>query len=253
MQPKPLLLNLLRVHGDVLDVGALLRAGGVFGHAPGTIRVALSRLASAGLVAQAGRGRWAIAPSATALAGQVETWRTLESLSRPWSGYWIGVATGGLEGGRSEVRQRRRALDLLGFRPLRPGLELRPDNRADDLRARLLTLQVDAPIFPVGDLGPHQAEAEALWDTTALERAYAACREGLARATAELTELPLPDAARLSWTVGGEAIRTLALDPLLPPQLVDVAARRALGDEMRAFDNLGRQIWRALILLEVTR
>lgn len=250
MRPKTLLVNLLRAHGDVLDVGALLRAGQVFGIESGTIRVALSRLSSAGLVTQAKRGHWAMAPAATPLAGQVDTWRTLEALVRPWSGAWVGVATGDLAGSRAESRQRRRALDLLGFRALRPGLEIRPDNRTDDLRDRLAALRVVAPVFRVSELGPDQASAEALWDAHVLAEGYATHRDAIGSATVQMPHLPLADAARLSFTVGSAAIRALALDPLLPEELVDVEARRALGAEMREFDHRGRQVWQALLTLD---
>ncbi|MEO0605182.1 MAG: PaaX family transcriptional regulator [Myxococcota bacterium] len=247
MQAKALILNLLGAHGDVLDVGALIRAGGVFALEPGTVRVALSRLARSGLVEQVGRGRWAMSSAATPLAGLVGTWRTLEALVRPWEGTWVGVATGGLDSGRSVARQRRRALDLLGFRTLRPGLEIRPDNRRDSLRERLASLGVVAPVFAVGDLGSDQAAAEGLWDTEALAAGYAARRTAIARATAEIVDLPRPEAARRSWNVGTRAIRTLALDPLLPEAMVDVGARRALAEEMQGFDQLGRRIWLDLL------
>ncbi|MEM6931535.1 MAG: PaaX family transcriptional regulator [Myxococcota bacterium] len=247
MQAKALILNLLGAHGDVLDVASLLRAGGVFDLEPGTVRVALSRLSAAGLVEPVGRGRWAMSPVATPLAGLVGTWRTLEALVRPWGGTWIGVATGGLDGGRSATRQRRRALDLLGFRELRPGLEIRPDNRRDSLRERLASLQVRAPVFAVGHLGPDQVAAEGLWDTRALAEGYAARRDAIGRATIAIADLPRPEAARRTWNVGTEAIRTLALDPLLPDAMVDVGARRALAEEMQAFDQLGRRIWLELL------
>lgn len=250
MQPKALVLNLLRVHGDVLEVGQLLRAGEVFGVEPGTVRVALCRLASAGLVEQAGRGRWTMAVAAAPLAGQVDGWRILEERGRLWDGGFVGVATGGEGGGRAGERQRRRALDLLGFRTFRPGLEIRPDNLRNCVREGLRALSVSSPVFALRNLGPDQDAAERLWDVTSLEAGYADRRCAIARATERIPTLTLPEAARLTWVVGGEAIRTLALDPVLPEQLVDVEARRALGKEMRAFDLVGRKVWRRLLDIE---
>lgn len=253
MQPKTLILNLLRAHGDVLEVSQLLRAGEVFELPANTVRVALSRLAAQGLVTQVSRGRWRMARAGAPLAGQVDSWRTIEDQVRPWTGMWVGAAIGGLGGTRAEARARRRALDFMGFRTLRPGFEIRPDNRVGCPRERLAALGVVAPVFAVGDLGPDQDAGMALWESEALTERYAACRVELAEVTERLPDLELAEAARSTWVAGSNAIRTLALDPLLPEEMVDVAERRALGAQMRAFDDFGRVVWRQLLeVSEVT-
>ncbi len=48
-----------------------------------------------------------------------------------------------------------------------------------------------------------------------------------------------------SFLLGGEALRQIVLDPLLPAPIVDVDARRALVDAMRRYDRIGRRYWKA--------
>ena len=46
-----------------------------------------------------------------------------------------------------------------------------------------------------------------------------------------------------SFRLGGEAIRLLVYDPLLPEPIVAPGERRALVEAMRRYDRLGRQAW----------
>ena len=48
-----------------------------------------------------------------------------------------------------------------------------------------------------------------------------------------------------SFRVGGDAVRQIVLDPLLPDPIVDVDARRALVAAMRRYDRIGRSCWKA--------
>jgi phenylacetic acid degradation operon negative regulatory protein len=56
--------------------------------------------------------------------------------------------------------------------------------------------------------------------------------------------LDLETAARESFILGGDAIRQIVYDPLLPPPLVDVEERAAFVAAMLAMDREGRRIWR---------
>lgn len=254
MTPKSLILHLLSVYDAPFEVAVLVRAGAVFGFEAGAMRVTLSRLQQAGHVASTERGRWRLTPVAARLAGQVATWRDLERRVRPWEGGWIGVATGGLsKSDRAAVRRHHRALSLLGFRELRPGLSLRPDNRVagiDTVRNDLVALGLDdgTPVFRTDTLGPTQPEAERLWDTVALDDGYRRVRDGLASTRRRLPDLPPDVGAREMFLAGSEVLRLLAFDPLLPAPIADPAARWALVDEMRTFDTLARDAWRRLLL-----
>lgn len=261
MTLKSLLLQLLSVlpTGEpFLAVSALVRAGAVFGYEPGVVRVTLSRLQAAGLVEAAGRGRWRLTAAAIRVAEEVAHWRHLDDRVRPWTGGWLGIATGGLgRTDRTAVRRRERALALYGFRELRPGLVIRPDNRVEPLptvRAALndLGLEPAAPLLVLAELGPHQAEASALWDVHAIDQAYRDARASLghARVIVGAAHAAPDTAARTLFAAGSAVLRLLAFDPLLPEAIADPTERRRLVAEMSAFDDDGRALWRSLLTAE---
>jgi phenylacetic acid degradation operon negative regulatory protein len=248
------LLSALPTDEPALEVALLVRAAALFGFEAGAVRVTLSRLVAAGHVESAGRGRWRLTATAAGLADQVATWRGLERRVRPWSGGWIGVATGGLgRTDRAAVRRRERALSMFGFRELRPGLQIRPDNRAEPLpvlRSALerVGLEADAPVFAMSDLGPEQPHAVALWDGARLAAGYRAHREAIVAVRAAVATVPVELAAREVFVTGSAVLKLLAFDPLLPDAIVDPAPRRALVEAMAAFDAEGRVVWRRVLL-----
>ena len=243
MEPtaKSLVLDLLSVMKDTdAPVSGLVFAGELFGISGGSIRVAVTRLLSAGLLESPRRGLYRLAPKAYALRDQVGTWRHLERTVRSWDGGWVGVAT----------HESGRALRLLGLEMLEPGLALRPDNLkggVSSVRERLAALGIDAPVFRVTELDDARREqALALWDVRALEQGYAAMLTRLQQTAAALPNMEDREAARISFIVGGDAIRLLVFDPLLPAPLVDVDLRNAVAAAMRRFDKLGRTAWQRL-------
>src|SRR5262249_11601689 len=140
---------------------------------------------AAGHVERVGRGRWRLTPASSRLAEQVATWRRLEERVRPWGGGWVGVATGGLGRiDRGAVRRPERGLSMFGLAELRPGLHVRPDNRAESLPALRIALcelglEPEAPVFSMGELGSAQQGAMSLWDGAALGARYEGCRASL--------------------------------------------------------------------------
>lgn len=248
---KSLILDLLStLKGGAMPVRALVGAGALFALEENGIRVALTRLLASGLVERDERGQYRLAARAQALNRQVTSWRTLEERIRPWDGGWVAVLTAGLpRRPRRGVEQRARALRLIGFRSLAPGLEIRPDNLVGGVaavRAQLYAVGLDrsAPVFALGQLDPERAaRAAGLWDVAALRRAYRlACRR-IARSERRLLGLPRPRAMNESFRLGGQVIRQLVLDPLLPEPMVPAAERLALVAAMRRYDRAGRACW----------
>ncbi|MCP4039010.1 MAG: hypothetical protein GY733_18875 [bacterium] len=88
------------------------------------------------------------------------------------------------------------------------------------------------------------ARARALWDVTALEAGYRATRERLTAAAIRLPTLSAEAAMTESFRIGGEAVRQIVLDPLLPDAIVDTDARHAMIEAMRAYDVLGKNAWK---------
>ena len=253
MQPraKNLILDLLSTVGrSAVPVRSLVAAGRLFGLADNGVRVALARLLADGIVDRDERGLYHLGPGARAVNARIRSWRHLDELMQPWSGDWIGVQTAGLARGSARTQRRReRALRLLGFRPFARGLELRPDNLAagvEGLRAQLVDLGLDAAalVCRVSALVPDDdRRARKLWDADALRAGYAASREQLRASAEALAEQPRGEAMVESFVTGGEAIRRLVLDPLLPEPIVPAAERRALVDAVLRYDRLGRTLW----------
>jgi phenylacetic acid degradation operon negative regulatory protein len=253
--PKSLILDLLSsVRGQPMPVRALIGAGEVFGISGESIRVALVRLCSQGTLEHNERGQYRIAAAAAPVQAHVAGWVRTEERVVPWRGGWIGVHTAGLpRGDRAAARRRGRALQFLGFRELAADLHVRPDNLkggVDAVRDELLALGLE-PAALVCGLSQLDAETETrarrLWDGDALQRDYRACRAALARSAAKLERLEPRAAMAESFVLGGEAIRRLALDPLLPEPIVPAAERAALVEDMRAYDRLGRTCWRSFM------
>lgn len=250
--PRHLLMNLLLgVDGGVLGVAEAVAAAQLFHISGNATRVALARLAAAGLVEAVGRGAYRLGPGGRALAGEVETWRSAETKLKPWDGGWIAVATGGLpRADRAALRLRERALKILGLRELTAGLFVRPDNLAGgapDMRARLRALDVgdEAPTFRITDLDvEREGQARLLWRSDDLDRRYGDWIRRIDSWLAQAGDLPPGRAARESFLLGDAGIRELVFDPLLPAPMCDVALRRAFRDAVIRLDDVGHDIWR---------
>ena len=249
---RQLLLRLLiAVEGGELAAAEAIRACALFEISTNNARVALNRLVAADLIENTGRGTYRLRPAGRALRRDVGGWREAEARIRPWDGGWVAVTTGGVRrSDRTAVRAQERALAMVGLRQLDDGLFVRPDNFQGGVaftRERLQALGLDAalPVFAAAafDQGV-EARARSLWDARALERAYAEGCALLEASLARCAAMPLAAAARESYLLGDQGIRTIVFDPMLPDPLVAVAARHAFIEAVRRYDETGRRIWR---------
>lgn len=246
--PRALLLALLQAFRCDVPVQVLIRAANLFDIDENRTRVALHRLRSKGIVVSKERGTYHIA-GVEAYNAQTASWQRVLDRLRPWEGTWIGVHTAHLpRADKTIARRRDRATALVGLRELQPSLLVRPENLAggvDEVRVRLrdLGLEDDAPVFSVSNLGPHEPLARSLWDHLQLNARYRRHTDRLTRLTLTVRSLHPEEAARQAFTVGGEAVRDILFDPLLPAPLVDPAVREAFVETMSAFDHVGRELW----------
>ena len=245
------LLSAGPITGDHMPVRELVRAAQAFGIAENSVRVAIVRLRADGIVESTERGHYLLGPAARPVDERVKRWRDAESLMSPWDGSWICAFTADLpRTDRPALRKRARALRLLGFRDLRDGLHVRPNNLSgtlDELRSRLVRLGLEpgATVFRVSDLSTLDEErARGLWDVASLRAVYADLVEQLDKMTAAFPSLAIEETIRESFMVGREAIRLIVLDPLLPERLIPSSERRALIESMRRFDSSARVYWR---------
>jgi phenylacetic acid degradation operon negative regulatory protein len=241
------------LQGGTMPVRALVSAGALFGIAENSIRVALARLLAAGHVQRDERGQYGLGRRADAVGGQVRSWRHLDERVTRWDGAWIGVHRPGAGTRLGAERRAARALRLLGFRALVPGLEIRPDNlRGGVARVREqlhdLGLEPDAPVLGLRDLdAPTATRAHGLWDTAALRAGYRRSLAAVERSERRLGRLPVRTTMVESFLLGGQVIRQLVLDPLLPEPLVPAGERTALLRAMRRYDRVGRACWAAFM------
>ena len=249
---KTLILDLLlAIEGEPLSAREAISGAALLGIRENNVRIALMRLSSEGLIEAVDRGVYRLSGAAHQLAGEVATWRTIENRTRPWNGGWLVVHSGPLgRTDRKRIKARTRALEMLGFRALDPGLEVRPDNiedNVDAVRARLvkLGLEADAAVFVAGQFdAARSARIAALWDGAALNAAYRTLRRELQAWLQRAARLEPDVAARESLLMGRKAIRQVVFDPLLPAPMVDVEARHAFFEVVRAYDRAGQAIWR---------
>lgn len=209
---------LMGTHPPELPTAALVRLGESLGIAPGTTRVALSRMVAAGELAPVttpGAGGYRLTGPALLSRQQTQD-QALDPETADWDGTWrMAVVTGGSAGPRggrspSDRSDLRRAFLAARFAEWREGVWLRPANRPDatpDQDCRWLTTRPD------GDPAALVAE---LWDLPGWA----------ARARALLAVTGADD-----FTTAAALLRHLRTDPLLPPELLPPAWP---SDDLRA-------------------
>ena len=249
---RGVVLNLVRVSPRrAIAVRQLIEVGALFGFAAGAVRVAVARLTAQGLLESDERGSYRLGPAARSVGEHVEQWRRGEARMRAWGGGFLAV----ILPPKPQRRARRaslRALARMGFAEGPGGLWLRPDNLRvpfDASRARLqdLGLEAEAELFVADRFSAGQrAQIEGLWPVTQLQKVYARNVRALERSLARLPSMPHDQALVQSFLLGGEAIRVLARDPLLPPQIMPCEGRAELTARMLRYDEVGHEIWRRL-------
>jgi phenylacetic acid degradation operon negative regulatory protein len=255
MTPKSLLLDLLRVAPNrmAVPVRTLVELGRLFGFRAGTIRVVVARLTGGGLLENDARGWYRLAPETSPINEFVEQWRLGEARVCPWDRRWLVLWPA--HGGSAEARRRSdRALGMLGFRAALDRAWVRPNNfaRSPAATAELLVRLGLAPgsaLFVADPVASALAAtwSERLWPVAELEHTYRTALAALERSRERVTEMPNTNALVETFVVGGNAIRVLALDPLLPDEIMTSAGRRALTDAELRYDAVGRPLWQRVI------
>ncbi len=252
---RGLILDLVMVrHPHPCPVRDMLLAGRVFAMTDNSIRVTVTRLVTQGQLSAAGRGQYVMGPSSENLAQELRTWRQAESRLRAWDGHYLMVYTGDRSrSDRSALRRQERALALLGFREVRRGLALRPDNLEATLvavrqRLQALGLPQEALVARLDGLEPSEESVlRDLWPLQALGNNYRELHQQLQDWLKQAANLPLEQAARESFTLGRVAIHHVLFDPLLPEPWIDAQARRVFFQGVIAFDAFGQDIWRRFL------
>jgi len=191
---------LLGVPQGRLSVRDILATGEMCDVAPATMRVALSRLVSAGELAVID-GVYALSPAH--LARQQAQQHALEPSTRAWDGSWETAVI--IETGRDAADRARLRTDLATARlaELREGVWMRPANlvRPSIIDPHVTTL-ISRPSDP-------ELIVRQLWDLTGWA--------GTGRAILAAADTDQLDGAR--FAAAAALIRHLRSDPVLPPEL----------------------------------
>lgn len=232
-------------------VSLLIDACAIFGFSANTVRVTLVKMRAEGVVDSPERGVYELGKTSLELSHRVMGWRTAAERTVRWGGSWVGAYTGHLtRTDRSALGKRTRALRLVGFQELEDGLHVRPNNLrggVSEVRALLRRLGIEqtAIVTRLDELSERDAErALELWDCASIVVGYTELREQLESSTARRDSLSLEEATREAFLLGREVIRWVALDPLLPEQMVPTAARDALIEAMTSYNETGQVLWR---------
>jgi phenylacetic acid degradation operon negative regulatory protein len=191
---------LLGVPQGRLSVRDILATGEMCDVAPATMRVALSRLVTAGELAVAD-GVYALSPAH--LERQQAQQLALEPSTRPWDGSWEMAVV--IETGRDAADRSRLRSDLTSARlaELREGVWMRPANLVrpafDDAHITNLLARPSDPELVVRQL----------WDLAA----WAQTGNGL------LEVINRPDLDGRRFAAATALVRHLRSDPMLPPGL----------------------------------
>ena len=253
VEPAQLVLGLLAADEEgQVSAGVLSRAAALFGFAPGTIRVTLTRLKQRSAIIAVERGVYRLGSDQAATRSEVRDWRKRSQTVTDWPGDWLVLSTAGVsKSDRSVARRQTRAMLRLGFAQAASHLEIRANNRKESLEAtrqRLATAGITAPLFVGADLPSACVEsALAIWQPLSLEQTYASLTHELETAEKQLPKMSIGPAAALAFDVGDRAIRAIVADPLLPARLVDVPARTHFFETMGRFDEVGRTLWKELL------
>lgn len=195
---------LLGTHPPRLPAAALVRVGAMFDIAEGTVRVALSRMVTAGDLAYA--------DGAYELTDRLRQRQTRQDQSRAprtrtWRGHWeIAVVTADRRPAAERAAFRQTMADLR-LAELREGTWLRPDNLRRPYPAAVHERCARFTGRPAGDPA---ALAASLWDLAGWS----------ARTTELLVALEEAEGLAGRFMVSAAVLRHLLADPLLPEDLL---------------------------------
>lgn len=233
-----------------MGAAAIVEACALFGITANAARVTLARLCADGRLEHVGHGEYAISAAGEGMNRFVRGWPRLESLVRPWDGGWIFAHLMRVPA-RGERELAARALRMARLAPVSPTLAVRPDN----LRVGLGEYQAAlrrfgmAPGLVVARARVEDGEvasrwATGLWSVERLRAGHATMAERIERSLARLERISFERALVETFRLGGEAIRDLVLDPMLPEAIMPGLERARLTDAMVEYDRAGRALWR---------
>lgn len=254
MNARSLIIDLfLAYEGQVMSTKQMIMAARVFDISENGVRVAVTRLASEGVIELVERGMYQLSAQSQDWASVMLNRRAGLKPTRQWNQHYLAVFTGLLgRVDRTALNRRERALRRYGFRELEQGIFVRPDNL--DIEFALLFEQLkatghmtEASMSRINSFDPQTSlKVKKLWPSATLNSNYQKFSQQIQQWLAGVDQLPLEQAARESLLLGRQTISLLMNDPLLPEPFVNVTAREQFASDVQALDQLGQTLWRQL-------
>lgn len=249
---KSLILDLLRTSKpSALPVCLLIDTGAIFGISENALRVNLNRLIKRDVISQDNRGYYQVSDTTSPLRLWVSSWREGELRIRPWQQQWLSLQLSGNLKVKATA-QVQRAAYRFGFRQFWGDCWIRPDNlQQSSLElVRLLTQLSGENNFMLMRVSEFETELDprALWSASTLEKNYQTQIALLNTSLASIESADLAKKFRDSFILGGHCIHTLAIDPLLPDEMINIQLRDELTQLMKSYDRVCRPFWQQLFL-----
>ncbi|PKF32317.1 PaaX family transcriptional regulator C-terminal domain-containing protein [Acinetobacter proteolyticus] len=252
MNARDLIIDLLLgLQGNAISIKQIIIAARLFEISENSIRVAVTRLSSDGVIEALERGIYQFTLQSHEWANVMLNRKHGLKQTKVWNQQYLAVFTGELgRVDRTALNRRERALKHLGFKELEQGIFIRPDNLAisfDQLELELKTsgLESSAKICQISHFDAKTlALIPALWSVQTLNQNYQKYNQMIQNWLATVHQLSLEDAARESLLLGRQTISLLMNDPLLPKDFVDVELREQFAESVRQLDQTGLASWR---------
>lgn len=219
--------TLLGVSPPELPARSLVATAELLGIAPGTARVAISRMVAAGELAATGSGYRLVGP--VLLARQARQDLSRRGEVGPWDGTWRTAVVTADAAPAATRTERRAALVALRLAELREGVWMRPDNLPVGSLPAPEALVAEHCLALSSTVEDPEALAGRLWDLPGWDRGARQLVVDLDRCAVELAD-PRPGTLGEGFVTAAAALRHLQADPLLPAELLPA---RWAGPELR--------------------
>lgn len=254
---KSLLLDLLRAsEPKTCPVSFLVEIGHIFGISENSIRVTITRLLGKKIIEQDERGYYRLLDAENPLREWVSGWLSGEDRVVAWEGSWLSLSIAPSLKAK-ELKSIEVAAFRLGFREVWRKYWLRPDNLAKDnktLRRQITRMSgVSAFILTSSDqvlLADDSVGIESLWDVRVLQENYRTQISALKKRLSNPKKYSIETVVKDTFTIGGDVIYLLAVDPLLPQEMIDTQLRGELTQLMYRYDRSFRPVWDNAFMME---
>lgn len=251
MNARDLIIDLLLgLQGRAISIKQIIIAARLFEISENSIRVAVTRLSSDGVIEAIERGVYQFTVQSHEWADVMLNRKHGIKQTKVWNQQYLAVFTGQLgRVDRTALNRRERALKHFGFKELEQGIYIRPDNLVINFDQLIMELKASGLESSAKFCQINHFDTETLttivelWSTQTLNQNYQKYSQMIQQWLSTVDRLSLEDAARESLLLGRQTISLLMNDPLLPEGFVDVQLREQFAQSVQQLDQTGLDAW----------